>query len=80
MADRSAARAYGHAFTVLAMNPCSICKAIALELSRQIRNKGYDFSIYQMDCDQSLVMLDLAKKNTEGTRAYTEYGNYQYFF
>ena len=58
MADRTSASLFGKIFDLLAKNPKEN-KAIAAEIYPM--RKGYDFSDYQMYCDESLIKLGLAK-------------------
>lgn len=59
MADRTSASLFGKIFDLLAKNPTEENKAIATEIY-PMRNE-YDFSDYQMYCDESLIKLGLAK-------------------
>lgn len=59
MADRTSASLFGKIFDLLAKNPTEENKAIAAEIY-PMRN-GFDFSDYQMYCDESLIKLGLAK-------------------
>ncbi|GAB3937524.1 hypothetical protein [Larkinella terrae] len=59
MADRTSARLFGKIFGLLAKNPSEEHKAIAKEVFAETDN--YDFSSYQMDADDSLMALGLAR-------------------
>jgi hypothetical protein len=59
MADRTSARLFGKIFELLAKNPTDEHKAIAKEIFAETAN--YDFSNYQMDVDNSLIALGIAK-------------------
>ena len=58
MADRSSAEVFGVIFDILAENPTKDHKDIALRLWN--KSMYYEFNEDQMDCDKSLVSLDLA--------------------
>lgn len=60
MADRTSARLFGQIFELLAKNPTEEHKQIAREIFAM--NGDYDFSNYQMDADDALIVLGLAKK------------------
>lgn len=59
MADRTSAALFGKIFELLAKNPTDENKKIALEIW-PFRSE-YDFNEYQMDADDSLQILGLAK-------------------
>jgi len=59
MADRTAAALFGQLFALLAEDKPQDPKAIALDFWKQSRD--YDFSHYQMYCDEALQKLGLAK-------------------
>lgn len=59
MADRTSAGLFSTVFTLLAKNPTDEHKAIAKEIWPLIDE--YDFSEYQMECDEALISLDLAR-------------------
>lgn len=68
MSDRSSAEIFGMVFEYLAEIPDERAKKMAKKMLEASAN--YDFSAYQMYCDEALIKLGLAKKN--GT---DEYGN-----
>lgn len=59
MSDRTSAGVFGKMFNLLAKNPTDEHKEIAKELWPEIQE--YDFSEYQMYCDDALIALGLAK-------------------
>jgi hypothetical protein len=59
MADRTSANLFGTIFKLLAKNPTDEHKEIAKEIFAETGD--YDFSNYQMDADEALIALDLAK-------------------
>jgi hypothetical protein len=59
MADRTSARIFGLFFNHLAKNPTEENITLAKELTKELTN--YDFSLYQMDADEALITLGLAK-------------------
>lgn len=63
MADRTSARLFGKIFELLAKNPTDEHKAIAKEIFAE--TSDYDFSNYQMDADEPLIALGLAKKGID---------------
>lgn len=63
MADRAAARIFGKVFTLLAKTPTEENKAFAAELYEETGE--FDFASYQMDCDDQLIALDLAKEGVD---------------
>lgn len=63
MADRTSARLFGEIFQLLAENPTEENKLIALKIYDKAGE--YDFSWYQMDADESLVTLGLAKRGID---------------
>lgn len=63
MADRTSAKVFGKVFTLLAKNPTEEHKAIAAELWPEIQE--YDFSEYQMYCDDALKALGLARDGVD---------------
>ena len=60
MADRTSAAIFGKISELLAKNPTDVNKAIAKEILAE--TVYYDFGYYQMDADESLIALRLAKK------------------
>lgn len=58
MADRTSARLFGKFFSMLARNPSKENKKLANELYDDLSQ--YDFSLYQMGVDDSLIELGLA--------------------
>lgn len=60
MSDRTSAGLFGDIFDLLAENPSKDHKAIAKKIWP--KRMEYDFSDYQMGCDESLIKLGLAKK------------------
>ena len=85
MADRTSAEIYGTIFRALASDKPVNKKALARKFWAE--SFGYDFSPYQMDCDEELVKLGLAKtvdhpdyddgvtvyRNARGTRWCTDF-------
>lgn len=63
MADRTSASVFGKIFDLLAENPTEEHKRIAQEIW-PMRGE-YDFSDYQMYCDESLIKLGLAKMGVD---------------
>lgn len=63
MADRTSARLFGKIFDLLAKNPTEEHKAIAKEIYAETID--YDFRNYQMYADESLIILELAKKGID---------------
>lgn len=63
MSDRTSARLLGKVFEILAENPIYEHKEFAKKLFAKIRD--YDFSNYEMDADESLIILGLAKKEID---------------
>lgn len=57
MADRTSAGIFGGIFELLAENPTNENKRLASEIYDMALN--YDFSVSQMDCDESLIKLGL---------------------
>lgn len=68
MSDRSSAEVFGITFEELAKNPDPRNKRLAKKIYKLTKN--YDFSAYQMDCDNALVVLGLAKwtRDEDGSR------------
>lgn len=62
MADRTSARVFGKAFMLLAEEPFDKQRVIDL-LWKETR--GFDFSPYQMCCDEALMKLGLARKGVD---------------
>lgn len=60
MSDRTSAEIFAIIFTELAKNPTDEHKAIAKKIWP--KRTQYDFSDYQMCCDDALVKLGLAVK------------------
>lgn len=63
MADRTSAGLFGKVFELLAKNPTEENKTNALEFWAM--RGDYDFSEYQMYCDDSLITLGLAEKGID---------------
>lgn len=63
MADRTSAALFGEIFELLAENPTDEHKAIAKKI--MAKTGDYDFSNYQMDADEPLMKLGLAKKGVD---------------
>jgi hypothetical protein len=63
MADRTSAEIFATMFEMLAKNPTDEHKQMAKKLWR--KRNHYDFSDYQMGCDDALIVLDLAKRDGE---------------
>ncbi len=63
MADRTSARLFGEIFELLAENPTDEHKAIAKKIFA--KTNDYDFSYYQMDADESLIALGIARKGID---------------
>ncbi len=61
MADRTTAGLFGSIFKLLAGNPTEEHKAMAKNIWPLQRE--YDFSPYQMGCDDALIALGIAKKD-----------------
>ena len=59
MADRTSAEIFGGMFKILAKNPDLRNKEMAKAVYKEIFN--YDFNQYQMNCDEALTILGLAK-------------------
>lgn len=61
MSDHSSAELFGNIFNYLAKDPIS---DEALKMAKWLwsATSGYDFSAYQMDCDEALIKLGLARK------------------
>lgn len=64
MADRTAAALFSEVFVMLAEDPVT---ERDLERARKFWNlkRGYDFSPYQMYCDDALMKLGLAKRGPD---------------
>lgn len=60
MADRTSAELFGFMFTELASLPGTA--DLVKKLWR--RSREYDFSDYQMNCDDALIALGLARRGT----------------
>lgn len=60
MADRTSAALFGEIFTILASKEKIDPKKLAARFFEM--SKEYDFSNYQMGCDEALITLGLAKK------------------
>lgn len=60
MADRTSARLFGEFFELLASDEPIDRQAVAKALWS--KTWGYDFSSYQMCCDDALLKLGLAKR------------------
>lgn len=63
MADRTSAELFSTMFEMLAENPTDEHKAMALKLWEKQYN--FDFSPYQMGCEEALVTLGLAERGLE---------------
>ncbi len=63
MTDRTSAALFGKIFELLAKNPTDEHKAIAKEVFAYTGD--YDFSYYQMDADDALMALGLARKGID---------------
>jgi len=63
MADRTSAGLFGDIFRMLAEEPTEKNKEIASKIFDKTYN--YDFSNYQMDADEALEKLGLAKKGID---------------
>jgi hypothetical protein len=61
MADRTSAGLFGSIFEILAENGGDKDKEYALKFWEIKEDGGYDFSDYQMYCDEALVKLGLAR-------------------
>lgn len=72
MADRTSARLFGQVFSVLAKNPEKY-KEAAHEIFNEVQY--YDFNEYQMDADEDLMSLGLARKGTDEEKAAEGYDN-----
>lgn len=70
MADRTSAEIFGTIFAYLAQTPDERAKTFARALFYM--SQGYDFSECQMECDDALVTLGLAKKLDDGSVQYWE--------
>jgi len=66
MADRTSAVLFGKIFDILAADQYE-------ELARKLWDlkSSYDFSSYQMNCDESLIKLGLARKDIDPEGRYT---------
>lgn len=63
MADRTSARLFGRIFELLAKNPTEEHKRIAKEIFSETRD--YDFNNYQMNVDDELIKLGLARRGVD---------------
>jgi len=63
MADRTSARLFGDIFNMLAEEPTEGNKDIAAKMFPKTRD--YDFNHYQMDADDALIKLGLAKMGVD---------------
>ena len=63
MADRTSAALFGAFFERLAETPDERSRELATWLWGQSR--GYDFNDYQMDADEALVALGLARRGVD---------------
>lgn len=70
MADRTSAGLFGTFFEFLAEEPDERSKVMAEKLWRI--SKRYDFGPCQMDCDDALVKLGLARLDADGVPEYAE--------
>jgi hypothetical protein len=75
MADRTSAEIFGNIFEILAKNPSEEHKAMALEIWPL--STAYDFNNYQMEADEALLKLDLAKYAEEDGHKVIIYRNYR---
>lgn len=71
MADRTAAGIFSKVFNLLAKNPTEENKEMALEFWED--SQEFDFSPYQMDCDEELIKLGLAKMEGEEILYYNQF-------
>lgn len=63
MADRTSGEIFGMMFEMLAKDPTDDHKKMAKKLWP--KRLQYDFSNYQMGCDEALIVLGLATRNGE---------------
>lgn len=63
MADRQTAGLFGSIFEFLAKHPDDRNKSFAKYLVNLTAD--YDFSPYQMDCDEALIELEVGYKNED---------------
>lgn len=63
MADRTSAELFGTIFSFLAENPTPAHKSLAWRLYDL--SQRYDFSECQMDADDALVMLGIARRGID---------------
>jgi hypothetical protein len=61
MADRTSAHLFGQIFNHLAETPDERSVTFARVVWGLMEEGGYDFNHYQMDADEALVKLDLAR-------------------
>lgn len=61
MADRTSAALFGSIFKILAESGDERGKEYALKVWEMKEDGGYDFSDYQMYCDEALFALGLAR-------------------
>lgn len=74
MADRTSADLFGYMFRMLAKSPSDEHKEMARGLWQMMRR--FDFSPYQMCCNDSLIALGIAKRVSDPDRpddSYVEY-------
>lgn len=71
MADRSSAEAFGFFFTILAQDPDARAKRQAHQVYK--KSSHFDFTADQMDCDDALVKLGLARRVQKMSGSYCEY-------
>ena len=62
MADRTAAELFGEIFNMIANDVKDPKRQSELAEEYWNKSKGYDFDVYQMDCDEALVKLDYARQ------------------
>lgn len=77
MADRTSAALFGSIFEMLAERGDERDKEYALKFWEMKEDGGYDFSDYQMECDEALIKLGLARTvddNEYPGETKTEYG------
>ena len=64
MADRTSADLFGQLFTFFANDSDDRIREMAREVYSWTQH--YDFNSYQMECDDALIILDLAKLGPDG--------------
>ena len=68
MGDTNSCEIFANIFARLAKNPTDENKTIARETFDDSRR--YDFADYEMECDDALIVLGLAKRDVEGDVTY----------